>query len=124
MQLSSIRFIQHFHWNNNSITVYLHTCKTYSETHLNVHQQIIHVGHCKPIEKGIRLMHLHSKIIVFCTDVLRQKVYGLGAAIADPNLRAKQTTQKGVTLCIDCTMTSESIQHLCFLHTLLCSSET
>lgn len=67
--------------NQNQTKIY-----KYNKTHLNVLQQVIHVGNCKSIEEGIRLMHLHSEIVIFCTDVLRQKVYRLGAAIADSNL--------------------------------------
>lgn len=39
-------------------------------------------------------MHFHSKIVIFCADVLCQQVDGFGTAIADSDLRPVQEAQQ------------------------------
>lgn len=62
-----------------------------AKQYLDILQQVLHVSHCEAIEEGIRLMHLHSQVIVLSADVLGQQVNGLGPSIPDSNLGAARS---------------------------------
>lgn len=56
--------------------------------YLDILQQVLHVGHREAIEEGVRLVHLHSQVVVLGADVLGQQVNGLGPPIPDADLGA------------------------------------
>lgn len=62
-------------------------------TNFDVLQEVFHICDCQPIEERVRLVHLHSQIVIFCTDVLGQQVNGLGPTIADSDLRPADRKQ-------------------------------
>lgn len=56
--------------------------------YLDVLQQVLHVSHREAVEEGVRLVHLHSQVVVLGADVLGQQVNGLGPSVPDSNLGA------------------------------------
>lgn len=56
--------------------------------YLDVLQQVLHVSHREAIEEGVRLVHLHSQVVILGADILGQQVNGLGPSIPDSNLGA------------------------------------
>lgn len=67
-------------------------------THLDVLQQVVHVSDCEPVEEGIWFVHLHSKVVILCADVLGQKIDGLGTAVTNSDLGPKHRTHRNVQM--------------------------